>query len=276
MRIEDIDSPRVKPWASAQAMEDLYWLGLGWDEGPDVGGPHGPYVQTERQPFYDDLLARLIEEGWCYPCNCSRSDIQSAASAPHEGHEGPVYPGTCAGWRVGDPVPPAETCYWRFRMPDREVSFRDRICGERTLHLANDLGDFPITRKGGAAAYQLAVVADDHAMGVTEVVRGHDLIPSAFRQLALCEALGWSQPQQIHVPLVVGPDGRRLAKRHGDTRLSRLREAGIAPERVIGWAAHSAGLRETEAPIRAIELLEDFDWDRLVRDEVVTRESDWL
>lgn len=275
LRIEDIDSPRVKPWAIEQAMVDLRWLGLDWDEGPDVGGIHAPYLQTERIATYEQALRRLVESGLAYPCTCTRKDIESAASAPHESVgdsiylDGPIYNGRCAGWRMGDPLPAEGTYCWRFRSPDRSLKIVDQFYGELELNPHQSLGDFPLTRKNGQAAYQLAVVVDDDAMEVTEVVRGDDLIPSIFRQLPLIDALRFMRPNYFHVPLVVGPDGRRLAKRHGDTRLSQYRDSGIIPEAIIGWAAHSIGLRDTNQPIQAAELVATFKWSNVRKTHTV-------
>lgn len=279
LRIEDIDSPRVKPWAIEQAITDLAWLGLDWDEGPDVGGPHGPYLQTERAALdnaaYDVAIVQLIDLGMAYPCTCSRKDVESSASAPHESADavalldGPIYSGHCSRWRTGDPLPEPGTYSWRFRSPDRVIEIEDRVCGRVGINPGRQLGDFPLTRKNGQAAYQLAVVVDDAAMGVTEVVRGDDLLPSIFRQVPIIEALGYVVPRYVHVPLVVGGDGRRLAKRHGDTRLSQFRDAGVAAERIVGWAAHSIGLVETDDEIAATELLATFDWDRVRRGPTV-------
>ena len=275
LRIEDIDSPRVKPWAIEQAMVDLRWLGLDWDEGPDVGGIHAPYLQTERIATYENALQRLIEFGLAYPCTCTRKDIESAASAPHESVgdsiylDGPIYNGRCAGWRLGEPLPAEGTYCWRFRSPDRSLKIVDQFYGELELNPHQSLGDFPLTRKNGQAAYQLAVVVDDDAMEVTEVVRGDDLIPSIFRQLPLIDALRFMRPNYFHVPLVVGPDGRRLAKRHGDTRLSQYRDSGIIPEAIIGWAAHSIGLRDTNQPIQAAELVATFKWSNVRKTHTV-------
>ena len=279
LRIEDIDSPRVKPWAIEQAMVDLRWLGLDWDEGPDIGGEHAPYLQTQRVETYEKALRRLIESGLAYPCTCSRKDIEAAASAPHESfattieesifQDGPVYNGRCAGWKLGDPLPAEGTYCWRFRTPDRLLKMTDRFYGELEINPYQALGDFPLTRKNGQAAYQLAVVVDDDAMEVTEVVRGDDLIPSIFRQLPLIQALGLACPQYYHVPLVVGLDGRRLAKRHGDTRLSQYRESGITPESIIGWAAHSVGLCQTHRPIHATELVGNFRWSDVCKARTV-------
>lgn len=284
LRLEDIDSPRVKGWAAQQALDDLHWLGLDWDEGPVGGGPHAPYVQSQRTALYDDALRQLREAERIYPCTCTRSDVAAAASAPHAGQEGPVYPGTCAGRRAADAERLGDQAYcWRFRttslgksvsMP-RTCRVDDRCAGEQTWEVVSELGDFVVAKSDGQAAYQLAVVVDDHAMGITEVLRGDDLLPSAARQTLLYESFGWRPPTFCHVPLVIGEDGRRLAKRHGDTRLAVLREAGHSPERLIGLLAWSCGLRPTAAPITPAELLPDFDLARLPRAPFVLTAAAW-
>ena len=253
LRIEDVDSPRVKPWAVDQAIEDLAWLGIDWD--------HGPFIQTERIELYQSALDRLIRANRVFPCTCTRKDIEEAGSAPHFDHEPMIYPGTCARWQTGDSLPEPGTYSWRFRPRDCEVSFHDLVVGKQTCCPARDLGAFPITQKNGSPSYQLAVVVDDAAMQITEVVRGDDLLPSTFRQLDLFDALGHSPPSFAHVPLVLGADGRRLAKRHGDTRLSWLREQGIAAAEVIAWAKESSGMDPG-----------NFDWNDLRRDPVVVPE----
>ncbi|RLS54568.1 MAG: tRNA glutamyl-Q(34) synthetase GluQRS [Planctomycetota bacterium] len=258
LRIEDIDSPRVKPWAVQQSMDDLRWLGLDWDEGPDLGGPQAPYIQTERCEHYIAVLQQWQMLERVYPCTCTRSDIAAAASAPHFGQEGPRYPGTCSGRRVRDAAALTEPYVWRWRASDRLWQLHDQFAGESTCRVDQDLGDFIVAKKDGSPAYQLAVVVDDHAMGITEVCRGDDLLPSAFRQLELYASLGWPSPEFTHVPLVVGSDGRRLAKRHGDTRLSQLREAGVSPERLVGLLAHSCGWQARPDPISSRELLSRF------------------
>lgn len=212
LRIEDIDSPRVKPGAAEQAAEDLRWLGLDWDG--------EPVTQTHRLPLYTAALERLKQSERVYPCTCTRSDIAAAASAPHVGQEGPPYPGTCAHRTVADAEPLAaegKPFAWRFRVTESPV-FADLYAGEQRIDLREHGGDFVVWKNSGTPAYQLAVVVDDAEMGVTEVVRGDDLIPSTPRQLLLYSALGLTPPSFAHVPLVVGEDGRRLAKRHGDTR----------------------------------------------------------
>jgi len=261
LRMEDIDSPRIKPGADRQAIDDLLWLGLDWDE--------GPYIQTQRLALYEDALERLKAAERVYPCTCTRSDIAAAASAPHAGQEGPVYPGTCSTRSADDAV---ELCKegvpfaWRFRATDQERRIQDLVVGEQRCNVARDLGDFVVGKTDGTPAYQLAVVVDDAAMGVTEALRGGDLLPSAFRQLELYEALGARPPAFAHVPLVVGMDGRRLAKRHGDTRLATLRQQGVAPEQLVGLLAWSCGLISEPHPCRPADLLPSFSLDRVARE----------
>lgn len=270
LRIEDLDSPRVKAWAIEQAINDLRWLGLDWDEGPDVGGTNAPYVQTERVELYRGAFALLHASDRIYPCTCSRSDVLAAASAPHANQEGPVYPGTCArrSAKDADALQDQPFC-WRFRASNADRHFQDLCVGDMRMNVAEELGDFVVAKADGTPAYQLAVVFDDHAMGVTEVLRGDDLLSSAFRQLELYEFFAWAPPQFAHVPLVVGPDGRRLAKRHGDTRLSTLRAQGVRAESLLGLLAQSCGLRETADPTTAAELLAGFDLMKLPKSPFV-------
>lgn len=250
LRIEDIDSPRVKPGAAAQAIDDLHWLGLDWDG--------VPMVQTERLAIYETALATLQSQELVYPCTCSRTDVERAASAPHLEHEGPAYPGTCAHRRAADAAGITTPFAWRMRVPDESFSFTDAFRGPTTLSLRALGGDFVVWKSAGTPAYQLAVVVDDALSGVTEVIRGDDLIPSTPRQLLLYRTRGYSPPQFAHVPLVVGPDGRRLAKRHGDTRLARLRAAGVPPDALVGLLAWSCGWRDHIEPISVRELLPRF------------------
>ncbi|MCH1494321.1 MAG: tRNA glutamyl-Q(34) synthetase GluQRS [Rubripirellula sp.] len=274
-RVEDVDSPRVKPWAVQQSLDDLLWLGLTWDEGPDREGAVGPYLQTQRMSIYKRVLQDLIAENRVYPCCCTRKDIQNAGSAPHFDHEPAIYPGTCAGWKHGMPLPEAGTYCWRFRSSEKVFEFDDRVLGLQVTRPSETLGDFPVTQKNGEPSYQLAVTVDDSEMGITEVVRGNDLVASTFRQLQIFEFLNATPPTYAHVPLVLGKDGRRLAKRHGDTRLSTLRSSGVAPEQIVTWAAHSAGLIGSDKKVAHVdEVVPRFSWLNLQRDDVVL-EDDW-
>jgi glutamyl-tRNA synthetase len=248
--MEDIDSPRIKPGAAEQALDDLRWLGLDWDD--EV------IVQTQRLALYEEALRRLRERDLVYPCTCTRSDIERAASAPHADHEGPVYPGTCSGRRASDAAQLTDRAFaWRFRVTE-SPAFVDLYRGPTHIDLRDTGGDFVVWKSAGTPAYQLAVVVDDSAQGVTEVVRGDDLVPSTPRQLLLYAALDRIPPSFAHVPLVVGPDGRRLAKRHGDTRLSALRQAGVRPEALLGLLAWSCGWLVRPEPTTARELLSRF------------------
>lgn len=274
-RVEDVDSPRVKPWAVQQSLDDLLWLGLTWDEGPDREGSVGPYLQTQRMSIYRRVLQDLIVENRVYPCCCTRKDIQNAGSAPHFDHEPAIYPGTCAGWKHGMALPAEGTYCWRFRSSEKIFEFDDRVLGLQVTRPSETLGDFPVTQKNGEPSYQLAVTVDDSEMGITEVVRGNDLVASTFRQLQIFEFLNATPPTYAHVPLVLGKDGRRLAKRHGDTRLSTLRSSGVAPEQIVTWAAHSAGLIGSDEKVAHVdEVVPRFSWLNLQRDDVVLKD-DW-
>ncbi|HLK10682.1 MAG TPA: tRNA glutamyl-Q(34) synthetase GluQRS [Candidatus Binatia bacterium] len=259
LRVEDLDAPRTVAGAAARQLADLRWLGLDWDEGPDVGGPHAPYRQSERTARYDAALADLARRGLVYWCDCSRAEIARAASAPHPGDEGPRYPGTCRSRGMRERTwkrPPA----LRLRVPDRVVTVADALHGPVTQHVADEVGDFVLARGDGVHAYQLAVVVDDLAMGVTEVVRGADLLASAPRQALLAELLGGSPPAFAHVPLVLAADGARLAKRARGATIRDLRAAGRSPADVVGLLARTLGLGEAgTGPLEARALLARFD-----------------
>jgi glutamyl-tRNA synthetase len=258
LRIEDIDSPRIKVGAADAILQDLAWLGLDWDG--------TPVVQTQRLHHYQAALAQLQAQELVYPCTCTRTDVERAASAPHLEHEGPIYPGTCAGRRVADAARLGDRPYcWRMRTSDAQVSFVDAFRGPITLSLRELGGDFVVWKSAGTPAYQLAVVVDDAAQNITEVVRGDDLVPSTPRQLLLYQALGLQPPQFVHVPLVVGPDGRRLAKRHGDTRLAALRDANIAADALIGLLAWSCRWLDRITPITVTQLLPLFRLEAIPR-----------
>lgn len=229
LREEDLDRDRCRPEFAAAAIEDLRWFGVDWEEGPDTGGPVGPYRQSERLAAYDITWRRLLELGAIYPCTCSRKDVAGAVAAPHAADDEPVYPGRCRH-RPAQPPPTSRHC-WRFRVPDGEViEFDDTRLGPVRFTAGRDFGDFVVRRHDGIPSYQLACVADDHGMRVTEVVRGADLLLSTARQLLLYRALAWTAPAFHHVPLVRDADGRRLAKRDAALSLRRLREEGWTPE----------------------------------------------
>jgi glutamyl/glutaminyl-tRNA synthetase len=229
LRNEDIDSTRFKLEFVPQMIEDLRWFGFEWQEGPDCGGAFGPYSQSERRPFYAAALEKLRERCFIYPCTCSRKDIRDAASAPNAGDEEPIYPGTCREKRKAESR--KQKFSWRFRVPDGEtISFTDGNFGEQKFVAGKDFGDFVVWRHDDVPAYQLACVVDDAAMGITEVVRGADLLLSTARQILLYRALGLTPPAFYHCALMLDEKGKRLAKRHDALSLRALRERGETPE----------------------------------------------
>ncbi|MGC8550011.1 MAG: tRNA glutamyl-Q(34) synthetase GluQRS [Acidobacteriaceae bacterium] len=247
LRNEDLDPDRCKPQYIHAMFEDLRWLGFQWSEGPDVGGPHSPYNQSQRRPFYLDAWHTLVASGHVYPCTCSRKDLQQAAQAPHESpnpadpqitDEELLYPGTCRPAPDARPIHPPESpagLNWRFRVPDSEaIHFTDAHYGPKTFLAGRDFSDFLIWRRDNVPAYQLAVVVDDHLMRITEVVRGQDLLVSTARQILLYRALGWTPPDWYHCPLVTDAQGRRLAKRHHALSIRTLRQQGQTPQQVLG------------------------------------------
>jgi glutamyl-tRNA synthetase len=227
LRNDDLDGPRCRPEFTTAAFEDLKWFGFRWREGPDIGGPHGPYTQSERMPLYIDAFERLRSGGFIYPCKCSRKDVLRALSAPHAGDEEPLYPGTCRG---APATLPRAGINWRFRVPDGEtIAWTDGHFGPRQAMAGRDFGDFLVWRKDDFPSYQLACTVDDALMGITEVVRGADLITSTFRQLLLYRALGWTAPAFFHCELMTDEKGERLAKRSDALSLRALRSQGETP-----------------------------------------------
>ncbi len=266
LRIEDIDGSRVRKGMADRAVEDLSWLGLDWDEGPDVGGPFGPYTQSQRSELYQSKLEELKRRELVYPCTCTRADIERAASAPHASDEPLSYPGTCAHRSASDADSLGKSGFaWRFRSPDGLVSWTDGVLGETSIDLQKSGGDFVVWRNGVGPAYQLAVVCDDAAMEIAQVVRGDDLVSSTPRQIVLYRALGYTIPEFYHVPLVYGVDGRRLAKRDGSTAIASLREQGVAATVLVGVLAQSCGLTELRVPSTPADWIEAFSWDALPR-----------
>ena len=249
LRIEDLDASRASAEAIAGAIADLRWLGLDWDEGPDVGGPSSPYLQSQRLDRYAAALERLKALDLVYPCTCTRADIERAASAPHACDEGPTYPGTCAGRCAADAAAlGARPFAWRLRVDRGRIEWDDLVRGASGIDPAGTGGDFVVARYSGPFSYQLAVVVDDAAMGVTQVLRGDDLVTSTPRQILLHRALGSEPPRFGHVPLAVGPDGRRLAQRDGSIKLATLRAAGVDPRRLVGRIARACGWSDRDEP----------------------------
>ena len=275
LRIEDLDGPRIKADADREAVEDLRWLGMDWDE--------GPVYQSTRLEVYRAAIDRLLESGVVYPCVCTRKDVERAASAPHAEDGATIYPGTCRGkYKTIEEAREASgrEPTLRFAVPNRVVVFEDGIRGLVSVDVGK-LGDFVVAKADGTPAYQLAVVVDDAEMGVSEVVRGDDLLESTPRQILIYEALGMEAkvPAYWHLPLVVGEDGKRLAKRHGDTRVSSYRELGVSAGRVLELLARWMGIEGTEAKVKSAgDLVGKVDVAKMARGPIIFTAADdrWL
>jgi glutamyl/glutaminyl-tRNA synthetase len=240
-RNEDLDRDRCKTEFVNAMYEDLRWFGIAWQEGPDVGGKFAPYSQSERYAYYLAAWSSLLKSGHIYPCFCSRKDLAQAASAPHDENDEPIYPGICRhkpfeARRFSSP----KGINWRFRVPDGEsVTFDDARQGKQSFVAGRDFGDFLIWRRDDIPSYQLAVVVDDEAMQITEVVRGADLLKSTARQILLQQALRYRTPEYYHCPLLTDECGQRLAKRHDALSLCKLRDAGAPPGDLRSQIAHT-------------------------------------
>lgn len=273
LRIEDLDQARCPRKFAELLQQDLDWLGLAADEGGDKGGPHGPYYQSERSGIYQQFYEILWKKGLVYPCFCSRSQLH-AADAPHRSDGQVVYAGTCRNLtpeQVAEKAlrrPPA----WRVKVPDETIGFTDGHLGYYQENLARDCGDFYLRRADGVFAYQLAVVVDDALMGVTQVVRGEDLLSSTPRQLWLYRTLGLPAPEFFHMPLLLAPDGRRLSKRDGDESLENL-QAKYTPEEIIGRLAWVCGLQKAPDPRTPAELADGFSWEKVPRQDILLPEG---
>lgn len=276
LRVEDLDGPRVKRGADAALIDDLHWLGVDWDQ--------GPLYQSTRADAYAAAVERLLARGDAYPCVCTRKEVATAASAPHADDGATIYPGTCRGRfaslaaaRAHVGADPSREPAVRFRVPDAPIFFDDAFAGPRRWDdPGRQLGDFVIRKNDGLAAYQLAVVVDDAAAGVTEVIRGDDLIDSTPRQILLYRALGFSDrvPRFTHLPLIVGPDGRRLAKRHGDTRLTNYRSGDVPPTKVLRLLARWCGIADAGFATSARDLVGRLDLANLPRSPIVFTAAD--
>jgi glutamyl-tRNA synthetase len=267
LRVEDLDGPRVVAGATERQIDSLHALGLDWDAGPDGGGPDGPYRQSERGPVYDAALRRLANAGRLFACRRSRSDLAGLATAPHGPDGAPPYP---AAWRTPPLAPdgldgPADAAV-RFRVAPGVVRFTDRVQGAVAEAVAEAVGDVVLRRRDGVVAYQLAVVVDDAAMGVTEVVRGADLLSSTARQIQIVEALGAPVPAYAHVPLLVSQNGEKLSKRDGALGVPTLLGTGAAAEALVGWLAGVLG--HDAHPQTPAEFAASFDWARVPRGPV--------
>jgi len=250
LRNEDLDPQRSRAEFARAMMEDLRWLGIQWTEGPDCGGACGPYSQSERRAHYLEVWRSLREGGFLYPCVCSRRDLAQSASAPNDTDDEPVYPGTCRERKDLAAFTEPAGVNWRFRVPDGEaIKFADLNLGEqryvagtiengisKNKDKVTDFGDFLVWRRDDVPAYQLAVVADDEAMRITEIVRGADLLKSTARELLLIRALGYAIPNYFHCELVRDSAGVRLAKRHDALSIRRMRESGLTPKQVLEMA----------------------------------------
>ena len=234
MRNEDLDPQRCRPEFATAMYEDLRWLGIDWEEGPDEGGPFRPYQQSQRRSFYLKAWKKLRDGGWIYPCTCSRKDLAAAAAAPNDADDEPIYPGKCRSRIDAVDFDSPVGMNWRFRVPDGEpIEFMDKHLGTQSFVAGKDYGDFVVWRRDDVPAYQLAVAVDDAEMEITEVVRGADLLKSTARQILIFRALGLKSPAYYHCSLTRDSTGQRMAKRHDSLSIRHLRESGKSPEQVL-------------------------------------------
>jgi glutamyl-tRNA synthetase len=266
LRMEDLDTLRTREEYAELLRDDLRWLGLSWDQETEA--------QSLRSAVYDRYFQELREKNLLFPCYCTRSQLHNV-NAPHLSDGTYVYAGTCRNLTQEQRSAQKRQPSWRVMVPDREFEFHDLVQGHYRENLLSDCGDFVVRRADGVYVYQLAVTVDDGESGVTEVVRGWDLLGSAPRQMYLQELFGFDHPEYAHIPMLMAPEGRRLSKRDQDLDMGALRSR-LKPEQLIGVLAHAAGLTETAAPISAKELATVFDWSKISGKEIVVTELEKL
>ncbi|MCI9120739.1 MAG: tRNA glutamyl-Q(34) synthetase GluQRS [Oscillibacter sp.] len=271
LRMEDADQPRTVPGSIGQTLEDLRWLGLDWDQGPEDGVPVPAWFQSARTAVYDRCLEELKKRKLAYPCYCSRADLK-LASAPHAGDGHAIYPGICRNLTEAERAQKNRAPAWRLEALDTEIAFADGLQGPVRLNLAWEWGDFPIRRADGVYCYQFIAALDDALMGVTEVVRSRDLLLSTPPQLYVQRLFGLPEPRYVHIPMLLDSKGARLAKRRGGLSLVQLRQRK-SPEEVVGALAYLAGLQPRPEPRTAASLTADFSWDRVPREDVLLPEG---
>lgn len=273
LRMEDLDVQRTSKELAVETMEDLAWLGLCWDEGPARGQSSGLYYQSERSEIYAHYFQELEQQGYIYPCFCTRTDVK-LASAPHTSDGRTIYPGTCrhlseeqiaSAAKIRKPA-------WRIRVPDETIRFVDGLQGESQQNMPAECGDFPLRRADGTYCYQLAVVIDDALMGVNEVVRAKDLLSSTPQQIYLYNLLGFPVPRFIHIPTVLDSAGNRLAKRDRSVSLRDLKDR-YTPEEILGRLAYLAGLQKDLTPGSAENMIDLFSWDKVPKDDILVPED---
>lgn len=269
LRIEDLDPDRCTRERADQVEDDMSWLGLDWDEGGSMGGPNGPYYQSQRSEIYESYFEKLREQGLLYPCYCTRAELH-AASAPHLSDGRVIYSGACRELTEEQRAEKSarRRPAVRIRVPAETISFEDGGYGHYEERLDQECGDFILRRSDGVYAYQLAVTVDDALMGITQVVRGRDLLDSTPRQIWLHQLLGFEPPEYHHVPLLVAKDGRRLSKRDGDLDMGKLRQRRTAKE-LVGAMAYCAGLLDQPLPVSPQELVSLFSWDKVTKEDIL-------
>lgn len=270
LRIEDLDPDRSRPEYIEALIADMKWLGLDWDEGPDVGGPYSPYCQDQRRPLYEEALGALSARGFIYPCYCTRAEL--AASAPHAGENSQRYGGNC---RTRRDIPLNRHPALRLTVPDGIVEYNDLVRGTVAQDVSKVVGDFVVRRSDGVHAYQLAVVVDDGLMQINNVLRGDDLLDSTPRQILLYHLLGLTPPDFAHVPLLFGQDGHRLSKRQRDLSLAALRQHGVRAEDINGYLAWKAGMLDQRRPMVVAELIRLFTLEKLPTSPIIVKDDDF-